>query len=324
MDPEDFSLWDGAGHPVPCEARVLDRWSDESIRWLLVDAQPDDDPAAAAGSHCLRHQPGARVQGLQVRQEGERVHVDTGRLRCTLSPGSAFPFVEVVSDGAPVLDAARCRFDALDEAGRACAVTFERAFVEDTGTMRCVVAVEGSIRTASGAPSIELLLRLHFFAGSPTVRCLVRTRNPRKADHPDGYWDLGSAGSVPLRDFSLHVALAAGPGEVTTRCSPEPGAPFERVDGPLALYQDSSGGENWKSPNHINRLRVVPNAFRGYRQSGGATTTVRGCARRRSCDVLRGETRLVGLPAALLAELPEGDRGGRRRADRPVLSAAVR
>ncbi|MBU4259948.1 MAG: hypothetical protein KKI12_00250 [Proteobacteria bacterium] len=33
----------------------------------------------------------------------------------------------------------------------------------------------------------------------------------------------------------------------------------------LLIYQDSSGGENWKSRNHVNRNNEVKNSFRGYR-----------------------------------------------------------
>jgi hypothetical protein len=34
--------------------------------------------------------------------------------------------------------------------------------------------------------------------------------------------------------------------------------------------QDSSGGSNWNSPNHVNRMHVVPNSFRGYRMRSTA------------------------------------------------------
>ena len=252
---------------VPTEAHVLDRWSDESIRWLLVDAQLSDDPATNAGPHCLRHKPGATVQGLQVRQDGAAIHVDTGRLRAVVAPGSAFPFTEIVVDGEQAVDVSRSRMSVLDDKRRACPVLFERVTIEHTGTLRTVVAVEGQIKNPAGALALEVLLRIHFFAGSPTARWLLRLRNPRKAEHPDGYWDLGSAGSVLLEDCSLQLAMA-GAGGVTTTCSAEIGAPFESVTSAFSLYQDSSGGENWKSLNHVNREHVVPNTFRGYRMTG--------------------------------------------------------
>ena len=33
----------------------------------------------------------------------------------------------------------------------------------------------------------------------------------------------------------------------------------------FAVYQDSSGGANWQSSNHVNREGHVPTSFRGYR-----------------------------------------------------------
>src|SRR5690606_25370171 len=33
----------------------------------------------------------------------------------------------------------------------------------------------------------------------------------------------------------------------------------------VEIYQDSSGGENWHSPVHVNRSGRVPCQFRGYR-----------------------------------------------------------
>ncbi|MBN9520247.1 hypothetical protein J0H58_17245 [bacterium] len=37
---------------------------------------------------------------------------------------------------------------------------------------------------------------------------------------------------------------------------------------PFELYQDSSGGENWRGRNHVNRAGEVPLTFRGYRVNG--------------------------------------------------------
>src|SRR2546429_9475074 len=39
---------------------------------------------------------------------------------------------------------------------------------------------------------------------------------------------------------------------------------------PLDLYQDSSGGEQWRSPTHRNRNGVITTSFRGYRLNTAA------------------------------------------------------
>jgi hypothetical protein len=287
-----FSLTDSTGRQMPCDVRALDRWADESIRWLLVDAQVDND-AEATPQYLLQHRPapaGPGVPKIVARQDGARVHVDTGVLACVLAPGGAFPFERIESGAASAVDVSQCRFDAVDESDQACAVSFERVALEEPGALRCVVAAEGSIRTPSGEALLDLLVRLHFYAGSAAVRWLVRTRNPRKALHPDGYWDLGSGGSVLIRDVSLRVVLP-GAGQAVTRCSPETGAAFETVGDDLELYQDSSGGKNWKSPNHVNRMHVVPNSFRGYRMRSTAGDR-QGLRATPIVEVARGAARL--------------------------------
>src|SRR5262249_43475663 len=92
--------------------------------------------------------------------------------------------------------------------------------------------------------------------------------NPRRALHPGGLWDLGDPGSVHLRDASLTLALPAG-GDALISCSPEIQALLEPCPGPLELYQDSSGGANWRSSAHVNRRHAVPVTFRGYRLRTG-------------------------------------------------------
>src|ERR1700722_9642419 len=38
-DPSRLLLRDANGNPVPLQTRVLDRWPDGSVRWLLLDWQ---------------------------------------------------------------------------------------------------------------------------------------------------------------------------------------------------------------------------------------------------------------------------------------------
>jgi hypothetical protein len=107
---------------------------------------------------------------------------------------------------------------------------------------------------------------MHFVAGSATVRVDVTLRNPQRADHPGGFWELGDPGSLYLREASVVFALPDAPGDPWIECSPEVRSPFDRCAGTsLDLFQASSGGEHWNSANHLNRHRRIPLVFRGYR-----------------------------------------------------------
>ena len=41
MDPHRLALSDPAGHLRPIAGRALDRWTDGSVRWLLLDFQAE-------------------------------------------------------------------------------------------------------------------------------------------------------------------------------------------------------------------------------------------------------------------------------------------
>jgi hypothetical protein len=98
--------------------------------------------------------------------------------------------------------------------------------------------------------------------------------NPRRARHRGGLWDLGDPGSIPFREFVLEWRLAGSAAKhVTWLLEPSAAVQSSSAATPVEIYQDSSGGENWASRNHVNRDGRVPLTFRGYRVQGGGETT---------------------------------------------------
>lgn len=137
--------------------------------------------------------------------------------------------------------------------------------VEAKGPVRATLRLEG----AFGATGMVGLIRLHFFAGSATVRFEVTVRNPQRARHPGGCWDLGDPGSILFEDVSIAFGLQHDSASVFARCSVDPSEPAAVFTPPFEIYQDSSGGDRWDSTNHVNRERRVPLTFRGYRIRSG-------------------------------------------------------
>lgn len=267
-----LSLHDELDNQAPLQARVLDRWPDGSVRWVLLDWQ-----AGVRGQARYQLRITSRTQApatgpdrLRLTQSDGAVEIDTGPAQFRLRVGGAFPFVSAIVEGSPALDPEQTRFRVEDSAGRAYQPSLSELRIEEAGPLRAAVAVKGKLAAAGAEPLGDFQAMLHFFAGSSTVRFVVTLRNPRRAQHPGGLWDLGDAGSVFLRDAALTVALPVGDGAARVRCSAEPGAPFEEMALPVEVYQDSSGGENWQSTNHLNRHHVVPNSFRGYRLRCGS------------------------------------------------------
>jgi len=270
-DPLAWTSIDAQGRRQGVQTRILERWSDDSARWVLVDALVDTDLAAdtefdlEAGNPVVPAGPAIVI----VESDGAVV-VETGPARFTLRSGGAFPFDAVDVAGMPALSADASGLTVTDSLGEARRPEIRTVEVEERGALRSVVLMRGVVPVERGRRAVHVTARVHFFAGLPTVRLLVTLTNPNRAVHKGGFWDLGDPGSILIKDASIALAFP-GPGPVTARASLEYGAPWAAYDMPFEVYQDSSGGERWQSSNHLNRERRVPNTFRGYRVRGGSS-----------------------------------------------------
>lgn len=266
-NPDVLAIFDPAGRQLPVQAKILETWPGGSIRWALIDFQADI-AARKTPAFQLRIDSTsgkAPAHGVVVEENEKTISIDTGRARFLIPRQGRFPFEAVTIEGQAAIDPERTALQIESTVGSRDTARITAASVEENGPLRSVILLHGTAGRNGRKPLLEMIARLHFFAGLSTVRFDVTMRNPRKAAHPGGYWQLGDGGSVYLRDLSLELALPSGPEPTEIHCSSEPDAPFEKVQSPLELYQDSSGGENWKSRNHLNRHHLVPTRFCGYR-----------------------------------------------------------
>ncbi len=306
---DELALFDAGGARRPLQARALERWADGSVRWALLDWLADldgEESRFVVGAVAAARDGAPTVPAPPLRVEREAatggVAVDTGRARFAVRPGGPLPFDGATVGGRPALAPERGGLVAVDGNGRRYRARIDRVEVDETGPVRVALRLVGRLVEESGAGGAgggalaELELEQHFWAGSATVRMRLAVTNPRAAAHPGGIWRLGAGGSIRFRDLALAVALPAAEGEPGLLCSPRPGASPERHELPFSLYQDSSGGERWRSRVHVDGRGEVPLAFRGYRLTAG---TLRREGRRATPAVFldRGERRLgVTMP----------------------------
>ncbi|MEZ5317505.1 MAG: hypothetical protein R2752_08915, partial [Vicinamibacterales bacterium] len=266
-DAGAWALTDADGRTQAVQTRTLERWRDGSVRWLLVDARVDHpgDPDRAVTYHLAP--AAAAVAPGQVlvvsRESGGAVRVRTGATSIRCAPGPAL----WTSDDTGLRTVT---LTVTDRAGTTRTLAVRDVTVIDEGPLRVRLGLRMAPPDGELA-DLDTWVRLDAYAGQAAVRVSVRLRNLRSAEHPGGFWDLGGAGSLLLKDVSLHVETrdASAPLSLSTEC----GAPAAPVDRPVELYQDSSGGERWRSPAHVNRDHQVPLQFRGYRVRAGTAET---------------------------------------------------
>ena len=278
-------LIDGSGRETALQARSLEHWPDGSVRWALLDWLATTERETAEYRVEVAHRsPTAEPDRAMVGEspQGDLV-VDTGRCCVTFGKGDQL-FRAVTVDGRRVLDLSRTGFYAVDEAGTRFGFSVESVFVEDSGPVRTTVVLEGAFVRAA-ARLVSVVVRCCVARDSATLRLDVTITNERAAGHPGGIWSLGSEGSVFLRDMAFALVLptlpasgASGAGTAdagtTAHARTEIDSAPRSVTLPWEIYQDSSGGENWDSPNHLDREGKVPLQFRGFQEtSGGETRT---------------------------------------------------
>jgi hypothetical protein len=225
---------------------------------LRVDCDGADESSAAA----------AGAGRLTCEELGGRMIIDTGETQFHIADGR--PSVSVCV-GSGSRDNAPWTIETVyrDGGGRPRPADVVRSSFETRGPVRATLLQEGALRRARG---LRFRCRICFFAGTGLVRVRFTIHNPNRARHRGGLWDLGDPGSILFRELSLVVRMGLGPARAIWTNEPRQ-ALQQADDGRVAIYQDSSGGENWQSRNHVNRHGRVPCRLRGYEVRTVSSTT---------------------------------------------------
>jgi hypothetical protein len=288
-----WQVWQGI-ELVPCEVQTVEHWSDGTSKWLSVMFLADVH-ASDSTEYELRMFPGGSVgNGKTTRSDGNGVVTLNKRVPGRLSAGSEFvscvgteAVCEILSESVAftlprrdtrlisracfnsrdILGQNGIRLECVDARGRVRPLLIESVSTERSGPLRCEVRFSGRVVRCRG---LEVAGSLTVFAAKGLVRLEATLKNPTRAKHAGGCWDLGDPGSILLRGWRMTVHLAdARPS--TLRWLTSPSAPMhEATDEPLRICQYSSGGQHWNSRNHINRHRETALRIRGYRTQVGS------------------------------------------------------
>lgn len=278
LEAEGTVLVDEAGRPLPLQARALARWPDQSVKWLLVDTL-----ASVRASERLSvflcdarstAATGTEEATARIEEHGAVWQIDTG---AAIFEGGGNPSVLLESarlQGTELLDAGGVSLLLTGCTGRQYRATAARRWIEERGPVRVVVASEGHFEPEQGGkpgasgPPLLFKSRLIVSGGTGCVRLEITLHNPQPARHPGGLWDLDDQGTLLFEDASLSLELAHPAREL--RWQAEHGQDWHtEAPADWSLYQDSSGGENWDSDNHIDGKGALTVTFRGYRVTYG-------------------------------------------------------
>ncbi len=265
--PAELVIMAEDGSRQPVQHKALTRWPDDSVKWLLLDF------CAAVGakgcsSYRLISAPGRSVQriptALRVLPGADHWLVETGRAVFTIDAQLFRPFIQVAVDNKESLSPGKAGC-CLAAQGSNSVPLIEEIRIEQCGPLRVTLRINGTFRSHLPIRP-RFSCRLHFYANSSRVELAFTLHNPQPAHHTGGFWDLGDPGSFFFRELALTLPMQPG-GCDTVSCTPEPGdapAVYRAGEGPLCIYQASSGGRHWQSPLHRNLHGDLPLNRCGY------------------------------------------------------------
>jgi len=255
------------GSVLPTSASTAMLWPDNSIKWCLINTEVNIN-----ANETLRLNIDAKTEKYRASQCPSDFieETDSGIIVKTKNNifeinKKRFSFLDkVISQEKIIADHGFCTLETRDHGQLQADVTAYRHFMSSTSDcpLSSVVVLHGIFRSPDGETFANFTTSLTFHIKTDRLKCDVTLHNPKPATHTAGLWDLGDTNSLIFSAFHLGIKINEAQ---SINWRPETNMPWS----PLAkksvcIYQESSGGVNWDSPNHKNRHNLVPYTLNGY------------------------------------------------------------
>ncbi len=261
---------------IPCQIEITASWFDGSIKWALLNFQLDLEQNSKKTLY-LQNNTHAEYESAQVAalpaivvdESAQEIRIDTGHTQFVLNKSELKPFEAVFQDTKQIIDNTQCQVILEDNSGQSLKPRIKKITIPPvenylrTNYLRTMVLIEGEFTRSDGEFFSGFTSKLTFYSGKSLTKWDFTLHNPRAAKHNGGVWDLGDKGSIYFKKLISTIeinSVEALEWKENVDCQWQ-----NQGSRNILIYQDSSGGENWNSQNHLNKDAKVPLKFRGFR-----------------------------------------------------------
>ncbi|MBN2058814.1 MAG: hypothetical protein JW882_00240 [Deltaproteobacteria bacterium] len=267
-DHKLLHLFDDTGNDVFFSGTPVSYWFDNSIKWLLLDcfiAIGANQQKIFILKSLNKPRGNPPIKSPSIVQNHDSFIIKTGGLEFILDRNHFLTFKKVLScEKKIILDGSKLLL--FDMEGREWFPVVTGSLLEYSSPLRSVLYFEGSFSSKHKNPGdkpLKFSSRITFWAEHSTASVELTIHNPRAAKHPGGLWDLGDEGSIYFKELRLECFMAPEQKYKTIYTPETHSSPLTGKD--VRIYQDSSGGKNWKSRNHLNSRQEIKTTYQGYR-----------------------------------------------------------
>jgi hypothetical protein len=275
-DLQQLELINEAGEQLHFQSKITAHWDDQSFRWILIDFL-----TSIKANQTIQYQLNITSNSrktntnktLGYSENKQEIIVTTGIASFHIDKHNFTPFNKIVT---PLSDRVMngSKTSLVDDSGELLVATIEKIrYPQQDQDQRLTLEFEGVFKK-SKTPFLNFKSSLTFFVGSALCELDFTLHNPDRAIHPGGFWDMGDPGSKYFKSLAISLGL---PENTETFWKNLEETNFSKLEGEkIRLYQDSSGGENWKHHIHINKEGDSTVKFKGYQLTSDNKTIKEG------------------------------------------------
>lgn len=247
--------------PVNTQLDPLAHWPDGSIRWVHISFLTSLDPCSEKKLAFAKRQappPTSAKPVFSRTSNGLLIQTSAG----SVDLKSSSPTWQVNNTNGQGIPST---MTLSDENGIPCTAKAETDWeVTRQGAVFVAAKLIGQWLRPNNDPLARFECELRIFLETGLIQVEVTTHNPKRAQHSGGLWDLGDPGSIYFRELAVESTLPAkSQAHITAQATDETPTFFHLPE--FNLYQDSSGGKNWQSRNHVDCNGEVTTKFCGYK-----------------------------------------------------------
>ena len=242
-------------------------WPDNSIKWCLVKTQIDLKANESLKLHIIKlsekHNSTRCPTGF-IFESGTKFKIKTKNCLFELNK-KKFGFLErVISDDRNIAENGYCTLKTRHHGVLEPEISNYQ--YQASSSSACLhssdLTIQGAFRSTSGELLANFETTLAFYIGTDIVKCSFTLHNPKPAKHAAGLWDLGDPNSLIFSSLDLGIDV----NDITTiNWKTDKNQSWHTAEEqPLVIYQESSGGQHWDSPNHKDSSNKVPYTLSGY------------------------------------------------------------
>ena len=253
----------------PLQVTPLAQWADGSLQWVLLEffASADEKDEILYLVRLLEFPspvPSDSGHLPRITQHTNTSCISTGKATFEIQKDVFAPFRQVLIEDRGLISKQGSALELAGVDGNFYKPVITHLNWHEVGPVRASLVVKGWFITQDNHNFAAFRAMLDFFINTAFCKLRFQIHNPRAAIHPGGVWDLGDPGSIFFSDLSLSLPAAFLPSTVHVYTDIKKDSKhYPKSD--FLLYQDSSGGKNWNSLNHVDCDGTLTTSFRGYK-----------------------------------------------------------